>query len=77
MIWKSVDIKNAKNLLSDIKNQCIKSEEFINKEFSFENCEIPIINVTSKIFKYYPSSEAREEFLDKSFLDYEIYNSLI
>ena len=50
MIWKSVDIKNAKNLLNEINNHCKNSKEFINKEFSFENCEIAILNVTKKIF---------------------------
>ena len=76
LIWKSVDIKNANILLKHIQNELIKSEEFNQEKLCFESFEIPIINVTSNKYKYYPSLKARDEFLKKSTLDYDIYNSL-
>ena len=75
-IWKSVDIKDAKILLNQIQNELIKSEELIQERAFLENHEIPSINVTSKKYKYCPSLKAKEEFLKKSVLDYQIYNSL-
>ena len=69
-------IKNANILLKHIQNELIKSEEFNEEKLCFESFEIPIINVTSNKYKYYPSLKARDEFLKKSTLDYDIYNSL-
>ncbi len=70
LIWKSADIKNANILLNQIQN------EFMQENSDIEDFEIPTVNVTSNKYKYSPSLQARVEFRNKSFLDYEIYNSL-
>ena len=38
--------------------------------------EIPKMNITSQTFKYNPSIEKKEEFIEKAELDYEIYRTL-
>ena len=75
-LWKSCDVNDSNILLKDIyKSLSLTSN---NKDIYLlpRKLEIPKMNITSQTFKYNPSIEKKEEFIEKAELDYEIYRTL-